>query len=161
QVGLQDQKQEQVKAESARREVGARFINVSAKLEELREEFADPDALTSQLKSHICKRADEEIAAARVKAPEDWRKRDEIEKRRDQALARVDDLIETVRKGLAGDPDPLFVEAAAILHKQGVDEAIKYLEQKQPSIEQKIKAAKSARDQADQRVREAYRPTML
>ena len=124
-------------------------------------QFADPDVLTGKIKSHIRKRADEEIAAAKAKAPDDWRKRDEIEKRRDQALERVEDLVETIRKGLAGEPDPIFVEAAEILDKQGVDEAIKYLEQKQPAIEKKISAAKSFRDQAEQRLREAYRPKVL
>ena len=116
----------------------------------MRKQFADPDVLTGKIKSHIRKRADEEVAAAKAKAPDDWRKRNEIEKRRDQALERVQDLVETIRKGLAGEPDPIFVEAAEILDKQGVDEAIKYLEQKQPTIEKKISSAKSLRDHAEQ-----------
>jgi hypothetical protein len=130
--------------------VDKNLTSVKTNLEEVRKQFADPDVLTGKLKSHIRKRADEEIAAAKAKAPDDWRKRDEIEKRRDQALERVQDLVEMIRKGLAGEPDPIFVEAADILDKQGVDEAIRYFETKQPAIEKKINAAKSLRDQAEQ-----------
>jgi len=155
---------ESEKAEAARKVVTGvdkSLTSVNTNLEEVRKQFADPDVLTGKIKSHIRKRADEEIAATKKKAPDDWRKRAEIEKRRDQALERVEDLVETIRKGLAGAPDPIFVEAAAILGKQGVDEAIKYLEQKQSSIERKISAANSSRDEAEQHLREAYRPKML
>ncbi len=155
------QERERVAAEAARKGLGTNLASVDQKLEDLRRQFADPDVLTGRIRSHIHKRADEEIAAAKAKAPDDWRKRDEIERRRDQALERVQDLVETIRKGLAGEPDPIFVEAAEILDKHGVDQAIQYLEQKQPAIEKKIGAAKSFRDQADQCLREAYRPKAL
>jgi tetratricopeptide (TPR) repeat protein len=147
--------------EASREQVGTNFTSVSTRLEDLRKQFADPDVLSGKIKSHIRRRADEEIAAARAKAPDDWRKRDEIEKRRDQAQERVQDLVETIRKGLAGEPDSIFVEAAEVLDKRGVDEAIRYLEQKQPTIDKKISAAKSFRDEAEGRLREAYRPKVL
>jgi tetratricopeptide (TPR) repeat protein len=155
------QERDRIAAEAARKKADSSLTSVDTKLEDLRRQFADPDVLAGKIKSHIRKRAEEEIAAAKSKAPDDWRKRDEIEKRRDQALERVQDLVETIRKGLAGEPDPIFVEAAEILDKQGVDEAIKYLEQKQPSIDKSINAAKSLRDQAEERLREAYRPKVL
>jgi tetratricopeptide (TPR) repeat protein len=158
------QQVEHDKAEAARKVVtvvDTNLTSVKTNLEEVRKQFADPDVLTGKLKSHIRKRAEEEIAAAKAKTPDDWRKRDEIEKRRDQALERVEDLVETIRKGLVGEPDPIFVEAAEILDKQGVDEAIKYLEQKQPSIDKKIGEAKSSRDQAEQHLRDAYGPKVL
>ncbi len=139
------------------------ITSVNKNLEALGKQDADPDVLVGKMQSHIRRRAVEEIAAAQARSPDDWRKRDEIEKRRDQTLEAVQDLVATIREGLAGDPDPIFIEAANILDKpiEGVDAAIKYLEQKQPTIERKIGAAKSFRDRADQRLREAYRPTVL
>jgi hypothetical protein len=65
--------------------VDTNLTSVNKHLEELRKQYTDPDVLTGEIKSHIRRRADEEIAAAKAKAPDDWRKRDEIEKRRDQA----------------------------------------------------------------------------
>jgi tetratricopeptide (TPR) repeat protein len=155
------QERERIAEEAARRDVNTNLTSMSTKLEEVRNQFADPEVLTGKIKSHIRKRADEEIASARAKVPYDWRKRDEIEKRRDQALGRVEDLVETIRNGLAGKPDPIFVEAAEILDRQGVDEAIKYLEQKRQTIEKNISARKSSRDQEEALLREAYRPKVL
>jgi tetratricopeptide (TPR) repeat protein len=142
-------------------EVGQIAVDVNKKLVEMREQFADPDLLAGKIKSHIRKRAEEEIAAGKARAPEDWSKRNEIEKRRDQALERVDDLVRSIREGLAGVPDPVFVAAAEVLDRHGVDETIKFLEQKQPAINNKISEAKSFRDQADERLRAAYRPKTL
>jgi tetratricopeptide (TPR) repeat protein len=116
-------------------------------LAEIQKLYADPDVLTGKLKSHIRKRADEEIATAKTDKA-DWRKIDEIEKRRDTALSRVDDLVATIRDGLAGKPDPIFAEAARILAEKGVDEALTFLEAKQPAIESRVKAQKARRDQA-------------
>ena len=132
-----------------------------ATADEVRKLYEDPDVLTGKLKSHIRRRADEQIAEVRREAPSDWRKRDEIEKRRDQALGRVDEMVETIRKGLAGDPDPVFTEAARILTEKGVEEAIEYLESKQPEIEKRVSSLKSQRDQVDERLREALRPWLL
>jgi tetratricopeptide (TPR) repeat protein len=153
------QERGQAAAAADRKQIGTNLTSVHTTLEELRREFADPDHLIEGIRNHIRKRADEEIAAARP--PDDWRRRAEIEKKRDQALERVQDLIETIRRGLAGKPDPIFIEATGILDNQGVAEAIKYLEQKRSTIDKAIGAAKSVRDQAEERLREAYRPKVL
>ncbi len=123
---------------------------------EIRKLYEDPDVLTGKLKRHIRKRADEEIAVAKARKA-DWRKRDEIEKRRDTALSRIDDLVATIRDGLAGKPDPIFAEAARILAEKGVDEALAFLEAKQPAIESRVKAQKARRDQALDDVQQAQK----
>ena len=74
------QERERVAAESSRKNVETNLTSVNTKLDELRKQFADPDVLVGKIKSHIRTRADEEIAAARAKRPDDWRKREAIEK---------------------------------------------------------------------------------
>ncbi|MEL7500602.1 MAG: tetratricopeptide repeat protein [Planctomycetota bacterium] len=99
--------------------------------EEIRKLYEDPDVLVGKLKSNIRKRADDQIANAKsVEA--NWRRIQEIEKERDSALDRVDDLVVTIREGLSGEPDPIFSEAARLLAEEGVEEAITFLESKQP-----------------------------
>ena len=122
--------------------------------------YTDPDVLTGTLKSRIRKRADEEISKAR-KDKADWRKIDDIEKRRDQALGRVEDLVATIRDGLKGDADPVFVEAARLLAEKGIKESIEYLESKRSQILDKIKRILNRQDQDEAEKRELLRPILL
>ncbi len=127
------QQQEDVKAipENVAKKTAEQVEQAQKKtVAELQKLFENPDVLTGTLKTHIRKRAEEEISKAR-KDKADWRKIGEIEKLRDQALDRVEDLVNTIREGLTGDPDPVFVEAARLLGEKGVQEAIDYLESKQ------------------------------
>ena len=56
-----------------------------------------------------------------------------IEKERDLALGRVEDLIQLIQEGLKEDASPVFQRAADILQKEGTDEALAYLESRRQS----------------------------
>ena len=129
-------------------------------LDEIRKLYEKPEVLVAVLQSHIRERAEEQIAELR-KDSANWRKIDKIEKQRDAALERVEDLVETIRTGLTGDPDPIFAEAARILAEQGVDEALKYLDEKHPDIKERIERLERRRDEAEQDLRDALESLML
>lgn len=127
---------------------------------EIRRLYEDPDVMVGKLKSHIRRKADEHIAKLRSDAA-NWRKIDEIEKQRDRQLKDVEEVVASIRTGLSGDPDPIFAEAARLLAEQGVDEALAYLQAKQPAIESRVKATRVRRDEAVQEFHAALEPWLL
>ena len=127
---------------------------------EIQKLYADPDVLIGTLKSHVRKRAAEEISKARMNKA-DWRKIDEIEKRRDQALDRVEDLVKTIRDGLTGDADPVFVEAARLLAEKGVQEALEYLESKQPETLNEVDRIIDRQKQDEEKKRDLLKRFLL
>ena len=65
-----------------------------------------------------------------------WQKVAEIEKERDLALGRVDDLIKLIQEELKDGASPVFQRASEILNDAkngGTDEALAYLENRRPS----------------------------
>ncbi len=85
----------------------------------------------------------------------------ELEHRRDAALGRVDEIILTIKEGLAGNPSPIFTEATRILEKEGVDAAIAYLESHK--VDQLARAERAAAqvDAAQQTLKRELRPLLL
>ena len=153
-VGMYVARQQQQLPDEVATKTGKQVDQAQKKtVAELQKLYENPDVLTGTLKSHIRKRAAEEIQKAR-QAKADWRKIDEIEKLRDQALDRVDDLVKTIREGLTGDPDPVFAEAARLLAEAGVQEAIDYLESKQPETLDQVDRLIERQKQDEEKKRE-------
>ncbi|MDF1816695.1 MAG: tetratricopeptide repeat protein [Verrucomicrobiales bacterium] len=119
----------------------------------------DPGAITERLRQQIEKRAEE------VKASHsgDWRELEEINQATLQQLEQIEELITSVKTGLAGNPDPIFAEAARLLasEDQGTIEALKFLEKSRPEIVSKIDRLLVAEDVSEERQREALRPILL
>ena len=129
-------------------------------IDEIRKLYEDPDVLTGKLKSHIRQRADEQIAEASEEKA-DWQAIEKIEKSRDSALDRVEDMVATIRKGLAGKPNEVFAEAARILAAQGVEQAIAYLEAKQPAILDQVDRINDRQTEDEARKRDLLQPLLL
>lgn len=87
----------------------------------------DPELVATRLRQEIESRFQSEAEVARA-AGKNWEAIRELERRRDDALARVDDIVRTIKEGLAGNPSPIFTEASRILTEEGVDAAIAYLD---------------------------------
>ena len=95
-------------------------------------ELTNPVVLAERIRKEIHTAAEEKI-----KALPDERGRGRliaaIEKERDLALGRVDDLIKLIQEGLKEGASPVFQRAAEILQTEGTDAAIEYLESRRPS----------------------------
>ena len=94
--------------------------------------LTDPAALAETIRKKI-----QATSEAKIKALPDEKGRGrlvaEIEKERDLALGRVDDLIKLIQEGLKEGASPVFQRATEILQKEGTDEALAYLESSRPS----------------------------
>lgn len=110
----------------------------SAAADKVVELYKNPNVLAGELKSQIEDLYYEQIAEARRNSPKDWKKRDDIAKRRDRALKNVDELVAKIRGQLPKDADPIFAEAARILATRGFLEAIAFLESKQQEIIERV-----------------------
>ncbi|MBC8114495.1 MAG: DUF4062 domain-containing protein, partial [Candidatus Saccharimonas sp.] len=89
--------------------------------------LTDPAALAATIRTQIHTTAEKKIESL----PDEkgrWQKVAEIEKERDIALGRVDDLIKLIREGLKEGASPVFQRAAEIMQKEGTDAALAYLE---------------------------------
>lgn len=87
----------------------------------------DAEAVATRLRQEIEVRFESEAKAAH-EAGQRWEAIRDLERRRDAALGRVDEIIRTIKEGLAGNPSPIFAEATRILEQEGIDAAIAYLE---------------------------------
>jgi len=87
----------------------------------------DPAQVKARLVDEITHRFEQDKAQA-VQAGQHYDTILQLEKQRDAALAKVDEVIATIEQGLVGKPDPVFVEASNILQREGADNALKYLE---------------------------------
>ena len=96
------------------------------------QELKDPTALAESIRQEI-----RQSAEAKIKALPDEKGRGkqiaEIEKERDLALGRVDDLIKLIQEGLKEGASPVFQRASEIMQNEGTDEALAYLESSRPS----------------------------
>ena len=129
-------------------------------LDATRKLYEDPDVLVGKLKSHIRKKAVEQVAQAKANGAK-WGAIDKIEKARDSALDRVEDLVESIRKGLAGEPTEVFAEAARILAEDGVEEALKYLESKQSAILEQVDRIIERQAEDETKKRKLLEPLLL
>ncbi len=105
---------------------------VEASIEKVAQVLANPAVLANRIRKEI-----HATAEAKIKALPDEKGRGrliaEIEKERDLALGRVDDLIKLIQEGLKEGASPVFQRAAEILQKEGTDEALAYLESRSSS----------------------------
>lgn len=126
----------------------------------LRSIDSEPAALADKLRQHI-----EAYAAAEIdQNRDDWRAVQQIEQERDRQLRHVDELIQNLRDGLAGDPFPAFSKAARILaakDKGGPDEALAYLQAEQPDILSEADRLSGLETELRARKREVLRPLLL
>ncbi len=102
-------------------------IELKQALENAVKELTNPDALAERIRLEI-----QATAEAKINALPDeqgrGRKIAAIEKERDLAAGRVDDLVKLIQEGLREGASPVFKHAADILQKEGTDEALVYLE---------------------------------
>ncbi len=125
---------------------------IQAVVENAVNELTNPIILAERIRKEIHATAEEKIKAL---PDEKGRGRlvAEIEKERDLALGRVDDLIKLIQEGLKEGASPVFQRAAEILQKEGTDEALTYLESRRPSTletaRRHAEQAKTAQTRAD------------
>jgi tetratricopeptide (TPR) repeat protein len=124
------------------------------------EESFSPDVLRGRLRVEIEQRFERDAQAARD-AGEKWPVIRELEKRRDLALGRVDGVIETIQKGLADKPNPVFKEAIRILEKEGIDATIEYLESHKPDLQAIVDRAAAQAEAAKDVLYRELRPWMM
>ncbi len=106
--------------------------------------LTDPATLAETIRKQIHATADDKIKML-PDVRGRWQKVAEIEKERDLALGRVDDLIKLIQDGLKEGASPVFQRATEILQKEGTDEALAYLESSRPST---LELARRHADQA-------------
>ena len=106
--------------------------HVERSLEKVVQVLANPAVLADRIRKEI-----HATAEAKIQALPDAKGRGrlvaEIEKERDLALGRVEDLIKLIQEGLKAGASAVFQRAAEILQKEGTDEALAYLESRRPS----------------------------
>ena len=113
----------------------------------------DAQTVSTRLRDDIEQRFQRDKAQA-IQAGQHWDALRELEKRRDTALAKVDDVITTIEQGLAGKPDPLFAEASRILQAEGTDAALGYLESKDAERRDRAIRDKAGAESAEEKVRQ-------
>jgi hypothetical protein len=122
--------------------------------------YENPDQLAERMRANICRRADEELQAARMRGAR-WEEMRELERRRDVPLEQVDELIRTIQRGLASEPDATFREASRILAQEGVDAALGYLASHQQDIMTRVDRLAAREDAARQKKQQALEPLLL
>ncbi|MCX7096607.1 MAG: tetratricopeptide repeat protein [Methylococcales bacterium] len=93
----------------------------------------DAESIAHRLRTEINSRFECDADLAREQQ-QNWQAIRTLERNRDMALARVDDVITTIKDGLAGNPDPIFIVASRIIETEGSDAALVYLESHQQDI---------------------------
>ena len=140
--------------------ISTQLIQLEAKVDDLRELYADPRKLADELRQHINETAEQELQTAK-KDGLGWLELDELTRRRDIALAQVDSVIQTVQQGLAGKPDPIFAEASRILAEEGAESVIEYLTTRQEDIVNRVDSLAAREEQLKLEKRAALEPLLL
>jgi tetratricopeptide (TPR) repeat protein len=96
-------------------------------LDKSMKELANPAALAERIRKEIHATAEEKIKALSGQ-PGQGRKIAQIERDRDVAAGRIDDLIKLIQAGLDEGASPVFQRAADLLQTEGTEEALTYLE---------------------------------
>lgn len=122
--------------------------------------YDDPDALAERMRAGIRKKAELELAAAKQGGAK-WQQLRELERRRDQAIEQVDEVIRTIRAGLTDNADPVFSEASRILAEEGVEGTLGYLASHQKDILARVNRLAAREEDLRQRMRRALEPLLL
>ena len=101
-------------------------------LEKSIKELANPAVLAERIRQEIFATAEQQIKALSGE-PGQGRKIAQIERERDLAAGRIDDLIKLIQEGLAEGASPVFQRAADLLQKEGTEEALLYLQSRRES----------------------------
>jgi len=117
-------------------------------------------AVAIRLRDEIEQRFQTDLAAAH-QANKNWEAIRELEKNRDAALNRVDDIVTFIEQGLAGTPDPIFKEATKLLELQGSDAALGYLESHRTKILANADQAANQAEAAEEKLHDSLRPLLL
>ena len=120
----------------------------------------DPEAISSRLRSEIQTRFERDADAARA-AGRTWEVVHELERKRDAALASIDNTLRTIKEGLAGEPTPIFVEATRILEREGAEAAIAYLESHKADQLARADRAAARAAEAQEALQRELQPLML
>lgn len=96
-------------------------------LEKSFKELANPAALAERIRQEIFATAEAKIKTLSGGQGQGL-KIAQIEKERDLAVGRIDDLIKLIQEGLDEGASPVFQRAADLLQKEGTEEALTYLE---------------------------------
>ena len=111
-----------------------------------------------QLVTDIKAAAQKQIA----EAGDDWRKKIEIEKGRDQRLADVDRLLDRIQQTFdAGAATESYREATKLLAAKGVDEALAYLQARSDQRKTQIEMQTNRRDQEEADLRKLLEEDLL
>lgn len=126
---------------------------VEGSIEKAVQKLINPGLLAERIRSEIRETAEAKINEV-PKQPGRYLKIAEIEKERDIALGRVDDLIKLIQEGLKQGESPIFERAAEILEDEGIDAVLDYLDRRRPATLDEARRladqAKAAQAQADE-----------
>ena len=117
-------------------------------------------AVATRLRDEIEQRFQTDLEAAH-QANKNYEAIIELEKNRDAALNRVDDIVTFIEQGLAGTPDPIFKEATKLLELQGSDAALGYLESHRAKILANADQAAQQAEAAEEKLHDSLRPLLL
>ena len=113
----------------------------------------DAKLVATRLRTEIEDRFQQDKAKA-IAAGQHWDALRELEKQRDTTLSKVDDVISTIEQGLAGKPDPVFVEASRILQTEGTDAALGYLDSHKAERRARVELHKASAEAAEEKLRQ-------
>ena len=111
----------------------------------------DAKLVATRLRTEIEERFQQDRAKA-IAAGQHWDALRELEKQRDTALSKVDDVITTIEQGLAGQSDPVFVEASRILQTEGTDAALGYLDSHKAERRARVERDKASAEAAEDKL---------
>ena len=120
----------------------------------------DTEAIATRLRQGIRARFQNEAQVAREEG-QNWEAIRELERHRDVALGRVDEIILTINEGLTGNPSPIFTEATRILEQEGTEAAIAYLESHETAQLVQADRAAAQMEAARETLRRELRPLIL
>ncbi len=127
---------------------------------ELQNVYDNPEKLAERMRANVRQKAEEELQAARDRKTM-WEEIRELERSRDVALEKVDEVIQTIQQGLAGQPDAVFAEASRILADEGVDASLGYLSSHQQEILARVDRLEAREAEARQQKHQALQPLLL
>ncbi len=145
----------------------AGFHRINSKLDQLPQLTAQAVAyqfnarsVANRLRDEIEQRFQADLATAH-QAGKNYEAIIELEKNRDAALNRVDDIVSFIEQGLAGTPDPIFKEATKLLELQGSDAALGYLESRRAKILANADQYAQQAEAAEEKLHDSLRPLLL
>ena len=135
------------------------YVQADRTAQAVAQQFSAP-VVAARLRDEIEQRFQRDREAAR-RTNADWQAIRQLEKHRDAALNQIDDIVRFIEQGLAGHPDPIFREAAALLERQGSDAALAYLQSHRATIQANADKAAQHAEAAQEKLHESLRPWLL